>query len=735
MLRRLTALPLACGGFFALALGPLTPATIDSSQQKASVSVRPVAQDARAAACSGVVAVERACAAPCPADEPRPLRFAQPVDIPIAAGEKVTVRIDAPGCWAAPIDIAATDGSVDIPVWPAARVTGRVKPPRGEAAPGSISLELRSRPNGTAATWPPIRCPIVDGAWSCAAPAAAVDVRAEVAGFVPHYFWGLTLTADRAADLGELALRRGASVSGRVVPHDGKTDGVRVELRPAGESTGDASLLARRMVRPNATGFFQFADIELGRYAIAASREGASTAHVDVAVSEAREYALEADVTLEPLARLDVLVSPPVSPSGGAWKVRLERPRRGSPAATVVKQTAAALDGGWSADRLEAGDYRLIVLDDAGSALYREKVAIHAGIPLVHVLITAVRVEGRVTAGGEPLAAKIKLAAGDGTTVRLESADDGTFFGIMPREGEWRRVEITPAATGAMVQHPPVVIRRRDGMDAASLELTLPGGRISGSVVDENGAPVRAGIRIAESGSGSRVANFLTDNEGKFDVIGIAAGSMTIRAESDDADSGAVPVTVTDGDAASVRLVVARRRQLRGVVVTASGEPLAGATVRALTHPAEPLQEVFTGPSGQFVLKLARGTAAVDLVVHTPGFPLKLVTLPLRDGVARIAIGRSASKLLVRFGSAPPWPFIRRDDSAFFPLSVLSFPRIPSRRTGGVGVEVEPGRYTICPRPAASQQCIVRTIAPGEGAIVDAGEASARPQRETAGGS
>lgn len=672
-----------------------------------TLRLRFVAARTELPSCSGLIRIE-------PGREPVPFTAATPVAIERASPDALRLRVEARGCWAAPLEVAADATSIDVPLWPAARIHAAFAVPRGETAPSAVSLKLRTDDRDLAE----VPCAHeLEERWTCIVPATKLDVRIDPKGFVPHYLWSVPLAPSSTHDAGRLALRRGPSISGRVVAHDGKLGGVTVFLVPSGRGEGTA--LARMQAKPDARGFFQFDGFELGRYDVSAEREGASSAHLTgIAVGETREVVLEKPLSLEPLASLEVMVTPPVTPSGKPWRVRLERVKPGTSMLTAVHDAVVDAAGGWSADELTHGEHVLSVIDGTGSVVQRERVMVDNDMPLLPIAVDSIAIRGRVTAGGDPIAAKITLAWRDGSQVKFESGDDGTFSGTVPHEGEWKRVEVTPSVSGSPVSLPPVLIERRPGADAAEVELALPGGHLSGKVVDEQGAPLYASVRIADADH-SIVASLLTSRGGEFEILGLAAGGVTVQAETEDGASEYVPLTIGEDEAAKVRLVVRRQLRVKGIVVNASGHPVAGAAVRAIVHPADAIREAFTGPSGQFDFLVPPGVPVVDLIAYADGFPLCLMTVRTSNDLAEVVLGNASATLAVRLDVAPPWPFIRRNDGRFVSMALLAFPRIPTRRAGGIGFVIEPGMYTICPAPARTERCIERTIGAGQREVVD----------------
>jgi hypothetical protein len=203
------------------------------------------------------------------------------------------LEASAAGYWSSPVDVSVPDqGHVHLTLWPAARIRADLRPPRGESAPSRIGLRLleASHPDSSRDSKVPqvqpasaeVVCPAnVQGACDCEVPAGRWDVRAKAEGFAPAYFWNLELRPRQAVALGALALRRGASVMGRVVTDSGPVDReqVAVQLRPL-VSSGAIDQFEGRLgqlvlsASVSAWGDYHFGAVPPGSYTLEAQQPG-----------------------------------------------------------------------------------------------------------------------------------------------------------------------------------------------------------------------------------------------------------------------------------------------------------------------------------------------------------------------------------------------------------------------------------------------------------------------------
>jgi hypothetical protein len=105
---------------------------------------------------------------------------------------------------------------------------------------------------------------------------------------------------------------------------------------------------------------------------------------------------------------------------------------------------------------------------------------------------------------------------------------------------------------------------------------------------------------------------------------------------------------------------------------------------------------------------------------------VKLSITPEMETNPQITLGGTAATLIVKVGSAPPWPMVRFDQSTADLHSLpelfsspLGGPSLPNRTSRGFEFEVDPGMYTFCPGRSVSSKCIQKMLAPQIDTIVD----------------
>lgn len=615
------------------------------------------------------------------------------------------VRAVADGCWSAPV--LATE-SVDPPavvLWRASRVTATVAPPRGEKPPAALQLRLQSSHIDTT-----VDCEPASGRWTCEVPATQLDLRIAAPGYVPHYAWGVTAPAD----LRTLQLRRGGSVSGRAALAARAQEGpITVVLGPD-DLLGSARGSMRTMkVETDERGFFQFGGLESGTYAVTATRAGWSAARAEgIAVAENTEAVLRSELTLQPLADMELVLEPALD-GEREWIVRLDRLAEWGRRDRVAEGPAEG--GRWSARGLESGSYLVTVTAAGGGVVHQRGYRLDPRMPPLTVQIGRIAVRGTVTSAGEPVEADLRFFTETGKRVTMRSAADGSFHGALPQpDGEPWQVDVTPAGERTRIRLRDLSIDADD--TEAQLDLELPAGKIMGRTVDHSGAPVRATVYVARDGH--PLAETRSAADGTFRITGVEPGDVTLRALSPAGDSALVPHRIGGADDEEVTLVVPPRTHAGGRVVSPGGRGVAGAMVRVLTPSTGTVVNVVSGPSGEFEIRAPARDEYVYVFVIATGFPLKATAVPLRgeDHTRDLVLARRGGRVFIPSHDARSLPTIAPSGVPALSVYVYTdpgasgFPR--NKVPGGYVLELEPGPYTFC-ADRAGRRCVSRVLAAG----------------------
>ncbi len=660
--------------------------------------------------CSGVLRAERTDGALASATLRRESAH---LALELAPGEW-NLMLDSPNCWSPILPITVMESTdqaaVSFAVWQAAAFTGALTVRPGDTLPGSVEAEFR--PAGQTRSRRD-SCALEDGRWRCGGPKVATDVKISAPGFAPVYFWAVG-GERRTTTLPSALLERGASIIGWIQNRD-RTAAADAEIEVAADNFAAQSnvrfAVAAGSAKSGARGFFQVAGLPPGRYAIRArtSKKDSSLAQT-LDLAEEREYVV-GDIRLEPPATVDVEIDPARAPDGEPWRVALDRMTMNG--LIVAQPTPASADGRWTDERVERGAYLLKVVNARGSVVQRLDLDVEGDLLPLRVVIGEVRVEGRVRAGEEALAAALRFDSAKGS-VEMRSDDDGRFEGWLPAEGKWR-VQITPREVLVRVRM-EVDVKVPPNESTAVVDLDLPGGKIRGLVETREGEPVPDAVILATRGK-KPVANAATGPDGSFSMLGITEGEVDLVAKRGRREESREVHYNASREPATVVLVLESRARIVGSVRVTNGSPVVGALIRYLANGI--LRSTVSDPSGDFELDVPPSISLVDVVVLAPGLPVKIARLRIDDPGHDLVVNEQAGILRIRPRKTDTSLPVLRYGPTALPLNHLLMPAegFGLREADGdaIRLTLEPGTYSVC--YPQSPSCVTRTVVTG--AVVD----------------
>ncbi|HEX2252912.1 MAG TPA: carboxypeptidase regulatory-like domain-containing protein [Thermoanaerobaculia bacterium] len=677
---------------------------------------------------------------------------------PLAAG-RWRLQAEAEGAWSAPLEVEAPAQPqlLDLHLWPETRVRATLQVPRGSTRPAAVTVRLQKagERRGSSAFEPiTLLCPVDgEGRMDCRLPRLRdVDLRLRSPGFASRFFWDLALSAASAHDLGEVPLRPGASVVGRLeVPPGHDVTEVVVRLRPA-RSSPHAPVTERvdgqstAQARPDERGFFSLEGLAAGAYDLAVRHP--SLAALDLPalrVVEGAQTEIAEPLLLAEPAALRLLLSPPFDPHGKDWRLELLQRTATAQARRVSGSEPLATTTGFVEVPAAPGAYEARIFDSRGVRVASHEVTFDGREEPYPLEVEPILVDGRVTLGEDPILARVTFRGPQ--TVQMDADLEGRFGGYLPRAGEWD-VEVHAF-------DPPVNRRTRalevevdPEEDRAVLHLRLPDTTLRGTVVDPRGVPVPdAEVTVTDPLFSTPEVRVASDEEGGFRVRGLDEGAVLAQAArvgEGGREWSSRPETgvIREDDPLELRLVLREHARLRGRVVAADGNPLPGAWIETLPYTAEGWYDALFAPArttdaaGRFDSSLPRSTAAVHLVVLAPGHPLTSRVLELGDH-GDLVLGSSAGSLAIELpapGRELPWhdpaaprPTVVTPDGTRLPLgSLAQWAALNGQPWDGNQRRVvlpllAPGSYAVCwltaaewmARHARGRACVQGEVAPG----------------------
>ncbi len=641
------------------------------------------------------------------------------------AGEVWSVRASGPGVWAAEktVTIGVGDATVVLDLYAASELTGEVVMTQGGRPPAVLTAAFRS-----AAASGEVDCPITAKRWRCALPAGSWDLRIKARGFIATHRWSVALPPAGQASAGTIALRPGSSVTGFVeVPRGVTAPSVVVTARP--ERSGVPYAGSERVERlspsakPDTHGFFQIDGMAPGDYRLTAVSGNLSSEARPVRVIDGAEAELVRPLRLMRGEPVLIFVDPAVAPDGQRWHLSLQRSDEPDPQSF---ETTLTVDGAVNLPRVLPGSYR-IRLGTSAAHWYDAIVEVAAGSQPLQIHLPIVAIRGTVRMGDKPLAATITFGGEHGTVrIPMQSDPGGTFRGFLPQEGEWP-VEVSAEAPALHATPVVAMVRRRDGAEEATVDLSVPRAAMSGIVQLNDKGVEGAIVTLRSDGSISQTDS---DRDGRFRFDGVTPGEADVRAEWHGGYlARAVARSVRDGDDLhDIVLDLEATGEIEGVVISHGG-PVAGAVVYAFSpSDANPMiSPVACSSDGRFRKRLSPGAAEAILYVTVPGFAFRALQAPVNAEPVTVAMQQDGGRLVLDFSA--PWklaPVIFEGDVPVAFGVLIAWSQANGDVIGDQHVtlaNLEPGRYTVCmPTPSVSWQalwsgrrvpsCVSGTLAP-----------------------
>jgi hypothetical protein len=757
------------GVFFTL-VGLASLAAVGGESGTIRLNLR-IAKNSEASAEPGLATVRLTPAGTAPgqpeasAAEPRVWEAEAPGSLTLELPPRSLWRIEAEaeGYWAAEEVLvtpeAGAEAEAAVTLWPTGRLHATLRVPHGEEPPEELETRFTptrfplrplegsgARPEGI------VRCPVgARGELGCELPRGRHDLRLRAAGYAAVYRWDVPVEPRGRGELGTIELVPGGSVVGFLEVEGGSIDdpSLWVELAPLsgpvpGPGVRSQLRVMTRSAIPDPRGFFQFDALAPGAYRLLAGGDGYAPAELaPIRVIEGRESTLEEPLLLRPPAVFDLRITPPTDTGGEPWRVLLWPQQAPAGSLPESKRGTAGPDGRWVAEDLTPGRYLLSIENPRGETWHQEEIEVEAGAPPMGVELPLVAVRGRVLRGGEPVRALLIFGTERGKQrVRILSGFDGTFEGVLPGEGRYP-LRVSFRRDGPVQTLEPVTVRRREGEEAAELEILIPDTRAAGVVVDRSGRPV-PGARVQafwldaeEPSPGPATAT--SDEEGRFELEGLAEGRYRFRARRPDPgsplgyDASSPPVEreIRDGrETPEVRLVLEGQRRLSLRVVGPRG-PVLGARVSLRPETPDPVRleallNLVVGPSGELEAAVPDAAVAVTVLVLPPGLTARWLRLPLPpEGASlEIAVGdvggtliadlRRAGESQLGQGLGAYRPPLLHHAGTWVALPNLdSWAVIEPDGPRWVLSDLEPGEYALCPGVFLDQRCTSGYLAPG----------------------
>ncbi|HYI08062.1 MAG TPA: carboxypeptidase-like regulatory domain-containing protein [Thermoanaerobaculia bacterium] len=617
--------------------------------------------------------------------------------------------------WAPATIIAAGETSQTVPVWRLGRVrlrldsnTKDVKELRAVVTAAPRAKDSAAIPDGAA-----FPCMVAASlVWTCALPAAPVDVSFRVPGYAPHYRWDVRPRGDRPLELGVIPLRKGGSLvawlSAETIKRLSAPATASLRYRMAEGAQVDPRRVAAPVARATFTlrGMVQLAPLAAGEYVLEVVSEGFAPSRVAVRAAEGRELVLRQSIDLFPPVKGSVRIAPPLAPEGEPWRVSAYREVIAGGGWEVTASGIALPDGSFPLESQVEGPVRVVVRDTAGNRLTSRQFDLMAGVE--HLIdLQLIAVNGTALLGDAPLSQARLLFETGKERITATTNDDGLFQVTLPRRGKWR-------VEGSVADESVYAVTEAEitGVDDY-LTLKFPATEVSGWVVDGSGRRVAAAAVTMMTPRGERTITAASD--GSFRFAGMPSGPANLK--SDDRASGLssalIQVNVPAGEPLrNVVIAVEKARKIKGVVRSA-GNAVVGATIDgyAISGPASEQQRATSDVTGGFEFAAPESASSLLAVVSAPGHVLQSFTIPISGGTISLDLTPRGGALALRWPEGTS-PLKIVSNGSMIPMATLwmwAQAHGEARPGSLVTRDVAPGRYQFCSRG----QCVEGTVAPG----------------------
>lgn len=230
-------------------------------------------------------------------------------------------------------------------------------------------------------------------------------------------------------------------------------------------------------------------------------------------------------------------------------------------------------------------------------------------------------VRGRVTRGGEPMAAASVTFSGDGNHLSATTANDGTYEISHLEEGPY--VVIVSAGPRRDFRTHYVV------SESATLDIPFPAGYVRGRVLDAStGEPlsnVQLGLQKRQAPAYAVPSPVVSDSRGAFSIEAVPPGTYVLTGRSDDfaAEAYEVSVGTTGLDGVEVRMKRSSETSLE-ILDGRTGQRLQ-ARVSVYDTRGNLLHDSFGPAGGLMQLPLATGSYTAQVSAH--GYAARIVTI------------------------------------------------------------------------------------------------------------
>lgn len=382
-----------------------------------------------------------------------------------------------------------------------------------------------------------------------------------------------------------------------------------------------------------------------------------------------------------------------------------------------------ATNGAWSRRGLPQGSYTLMILVNRANVWYRQELALE-GDETLDISIPTLHVSGSVLVGGQALRGTLQLRDGATGAARDFPLDESGAFA-----GQFPAARATGIKWSANISSKSPFFRRQiqriDHQVVSESEVTfavkLSAGRLEGTVVDEQSAPVArayvsAQMNDTSSGDGNVAvseSNAVADDRGRFQMLGLDPGDYRVFAEGPDNSTLGVSRTSETHDVSvdengekgdGIKLVLRPVRKIRGRLTNTRGNAVAGASIilSSRERPEVLVRPQSTDANGVFEGVVTHDTRTVVLSVSQIGVSRTITAATISDETLEMIVNEESGRLVVTLGNSgldPTSFFVARNGGWENLAALAQWGSLNGERSDPLRVSaplMSPGKYTVC---------------------------------------
>lgn len=396
----------------------------------------------------------------------------------------------------------------------------------------------------------------------------------------------------------------------------------------------------------------------------------------------------------------------------------------------------------WSADDLDPGEFVVIISGSQPLQKLAKNATVRSGEETtIDLNIDSIDLLGSISRAGAGVAdAQVTLKSSQyGWSADLTASDQGTF-----EEDLWQSGRFAALISAPILTEPYLTAQDVADTPTAHLDIVIPSGQITGSVLDARNQQAISGADVTLDSilpdNTHRSVGATTDAQGRFVFEGVAVGQHSLTAEAPKyLRNASQPFEFTaDGQTKDVVIALTPGDRFPVLVTAPDGTPIAGASIIQTENlfgqppvtDANGQADVAVNSSSGALLMVVPKTGSFALYripagVEIPKDPVQIVVKPATASVTITTVDDSTSlpirnaNILVRYDGEFIAPFLGR---LYGGLRGISF--TTNQQGQFLWLDLPAGTYEFWPYGSLDEAADIMAHQPRAAAVLPAGTGS-----------